>query len=185
MDIVNIVASGNLGIELDINVLYSNLDAEKVQYDPEKFPGLQLRFSQEGPVIIIFSSGSYNIMGAKTHDQVQELYNCLNQTLHDLGISYDSEKGRPEVRNLICKGELGSQVDLDALVIALGLEKVEYEPEQSPFVYYWPDDADCLITVPSNGQCIVTGVTTLEKAEDVFEHFKDRVNKLFPDDEYQ
>jgi transcription initiation factor TFIID TATA-box-binding protein len=99
--------------------------------------------------------------------------------LGDLGISYDSEEGQPEVQNLICKDRLDREIDLYALVIALGLENVEYEPEQSPFVYYWPADADCLITIPTNGQCIITGVRTLAEAEAAFNNLKDRIEQLF------
>lgn len=179
MEIVNIVASGNLGVELDLNTLYDDLSVENLQYVPEQFPGLQIRFTQEGPLIILFSSGAYTIVGVKTNEQVQILYDRLNETLEEIGISYDSKEGQPEVQNLIGKDELGREIDLDALVIALGLENVEYEPEQSPFVYYWPEDADCLITIPTNGQCIITGVRTLANAEDAFNNFKDRIERLF------
>lgn len=185
MEIVNIVASGNLGVELDLNTLYNDLNIENIQYEPEQFPGLQIRFAQEGPVIILFSSGAYTIVGVKTNEQVQHLYDRLNETLGELGISYDSEEGRPEVQNLICKDELGREIDLDTLVIALGLENIEYEPEQSPFVYYWPENADCLITIPTNGQCIITGVRTLGEAEAAFNNFKDRIERLFSDRDSQ
>lgn len=182
MNIVNIVASGKLGVELDLNALYEELDVEEVQYDPEQFPGLQVRFAEEGPVIILFSSGSYTVVGAKTHYQVQNLYDRLSKILQELNISHNSNKNRPEIKNLICKANLDRKIDLDTLVLALGLENVEYEPEQSPFVYYWPEDADCLITIPTNGQCIITGITTLEKAEEVFRSFVVRIDQLFAED---
>ncbi|SIS18344.1 TATA-box-binding protein [Natronorubrum thiooxidans] len=179
MEIVNIVASGDLGVELDLTPLYTDITAENVQYDPEQFPGLQVRFSQEGPVIMLFSSGSYTIVGADTQDQVQSLYDRLNESLNKLGIEYEFEEGKPEIQNLICKGDLGREIDLDALVIALGLENVEYEPEQSPFVYYWPDGFDCLITIPTNGQCIVTGVKSIKEANRAFTSFREEVERLF------
>ena len=178
-NIVNIVASGKLGVELDLNALYEDLDVEEVQYEPEQFPGLQIRFVEDGPIIILFSSGSYTVVGAKTHDQVQNLYNRLNEVLQELGLDYDPNESSPEIKNLICKGNLGREIDLDALVLALGLENVEYEPEQSPFVYYWPEDTDCLITIPTNGQCIITGITTLGEAEEVFRAFVVRIEQLF------
>lgn len=185
MEIVNIVASGNLGLELDLNSLYDDLDVENIQYEPEQFPGLQIRFTDDGPVIILFSSGSYTIVGVKSNEQLQTLYNCLQVTLGELGINYGSKEGQPEIQNLICKDELGREIDLDTLVIALGFENVEYEPEQSPFVYYWPEDADCLITIPTNGQCIITGVKTLAEAEAAFNNFKDRIERLFADRDSQ
>lgn len=183
MDIVNIVASGNLGMGLDLHALYEDLDVENVQYEPELFPGLQIRFAQEGPVIILFSSGSYTVVGVKIEEQVKNLYRRLNKALRKLEIDYNLKKGEPEIQNIICKGELGREIDLNALVVALGLENVEYEPEQSPFVYYWPGKADCLITIPTNGQCIVTGVKTLEEAEETFDNFQEQVDRLFANGE--
>lgn len=179
MNIVNIVASGDLGVELDLHAIYEDLNIGNVQYEPEQFPGLQLRFTQEGPVVILFSSGSYTIVGVKTEEQVSKLYKRLNNVLQELEINYDVERGWPEIQNLICKGELSREIDLDSLVVALGLENIEYEPEQSPFVYYWPEEADCLITIPTNGQCIVTGVRTLEEAEEAFSNFQNLVDRLF------
>jgi len=179
MNIVNIVASGDIGEELDLHAIYNDLNIEDVQYEPEQFPGVQLRFSQEGPVVILFSSGSYTIVGVKTEEQVSELYKRLNNVLQELEVKYDFERGRPEIQNLICKGELSREIDLDNLVVALGLENIEYEPEQSPVVYYWPEEADCLITIPTNGQCIVTGVSTLEEAEEAFTNFQNQIERLF------
>jgi len=183
MNIVNIVASGELGAELDLNALYDDLEVDNIKYEPEQFPGLQIRFSNEGPVVILFSSGSFTIVGAKTHNKVQTLYDRLGEVLQSLGIRYDTEGSQPEIKNLICKGDLGREINLDALVIALGMENLEYEPEQSPFVYYWPEEADCLITIPSNGQCIITGVTTLQEAEEAFRLFKKRIERLFSKEE--
>jgi transcription initiation factor TFIID TATA-box-binding protein len=100
-----------------------------------------------------------------------------------LRIRYDTEGSLPEIKNLICKGDLGREINLDALVIALGMQNAEYEPEQSPFVYYWPEKADCLITIPSNGQCIITGVGTLQEAEEAFELSKKRIEQLFSKEE--
>jgi TATA-box binding protein (TBP) (component of TFIID and TFIIIB) len=45
--------------------------------------------------------------------------------------------------------------------------------------YYWPDEPSCLLTIPTNGEVIVTGVETLETAEEAVTHLKGRIAKLF------
>ncbi|WP_394348208.1 hypothetical protein [Halorubrum sp. GN11_10-6_MGM] len=35
------------------------------------------------------------------------------------------------------------------------------------------------MTIPTNGQCIVTGVSTLEEAEEAFTNFQNQIERLF------
>jgi len=179
VNIVNVVASGHIGRELDLHALQCDLEVHEKVYEPERFPGLQLRFGEEGAVLILYSTGAYSIMGAKSEEELSQIYNALTAAMGDIGLDITSAGQRPEVRNLICKANLGREVDLSALTIGLGLEEVEYEPEQSPFLYYWPEDPDCLITTPTNGEVIITGVETREKAEQAFGQFQNQISALF------
>lgn len=178
VEIVNIVASGHFGREFDLVSLATDLDAVEVQYEPETFPGMQLRFESGGPVVMIYSTGSYTVMGLKSEQQLADVHERVSTALAELGIDIDSQKSQPEIQNLICKGCLGCEVDLEALVVGLGLENTEYEPEQSPFVYYWPRDFGCLITIPTNGEVIVTGVEQVQEAEEALDHLHAKVESI-------
>lgn len=178
LKIVNIVASGKLNREFDLEPLSTEIDAFEVQYDPVTFPGLLIRFEEEGPVVIIFSSGSYTMMGLKSHTGLEDLFSRFIDSLSKLEIDVCSENSRPVVQNLICKGQLEREVALDSLTIELGMENIEYEPEQSPFLYYWPDSYDCLITIPTNGEVIITGIQDVEDAEEAFYHLKGLIESL-------
>lgn len=177
--VVNIVASGHLDREFDLLSLATDLEAPEVTYDPETFPGLQIRFEESGPVLIVYSTGAYTIMGAKTESQLNSLYREFRSSLMELGVEIDRNGSEPEVRNLICKGDLERAIDLNALTLELSLERIEYEPEQSPFVYYWPEELNCLMTIPSNGEIIVTGITRQEQAEAALDHLQKMVESLF------
>jgi transcription initiation factor TFIID TATA-box-binding protein len=179
--IVNIVASGKLNREFDLEPLSAEIDAFEVQYEPETFPGLLIRFEEEGSVVIIFSSGSYTMMGMNSHIELDNLFNRFMNSLSKLGIEVSAKDSPPTVQNLICKGQLEREVDLESLTIELGLENIEYEPEQSPFLYYWPDSYDCVISIPTNGEVIITGVQDVEDAEEAFNHLKGLVESLFDD----
>lgn len=179
VEIVNIVASGHVGRELDLGALQTDPDAYEKVYQPEHFPGLQLRFEEGSTVLILYSTGSYSIMGAKSEQEIGDIYIALSEAVGNLGFDITDTGKRPEVRNLICKADLKREVDLSSLSIGLGLENVEYEPEQSPFLFYWPEELDCLITIPTNGAVSITGVETVEDAEQAFAHVQDRIEALF------
>lgn len=178
VEIVNVVASGHIGREFDLAALQTDLDTYEKIYEPERSPGLQLRFEDEGAVVILYSTGSYNIMGAKSEEDLERIYSALARTVGEIDIDITAAGKRPEIQNLICKADLGRELDLSALTIGLGLENVEYEPEQSPFLYYWPEDIDCLITIPTNGEVIITGVEMEEQAEQAFAHLQTRIDDL-------
>lgn len=180
--IVNIVASGHFGCEFDLGPLAADIGASQVQYEPETFPGLQIRFESDGPVMILYSTGTYTIMGAKSESELTNLYKRASVALAELNIEIDLKESHPEIRNLICKGNLGREVNLEALAIGLGMENIEYEPEQSPFVYYWPEDLDCLLTIPSNGEIIITGVERIEEANKALNHVQTRMKSILHQD---
>lgn len=182
VEVVNIVASGHFGREFDLAPLSTDLNIPVTQYEPATFPGLQIRFQEEGPVIIIYSTGTYSIMGAKTESQLNRLHERICAALTELDVEIDTEESRPEIRNLICKGDLDREVNLDAFVIELGMEDIEYEPEQSPFVYYWPEELDCLMTIPSNGIVIITGIKTVEEAEQAMDYLRTKITTLIQDE---
>jgi transcription initiation factor TFIID TATA-box-binding protein len=176
--IVNIVASGDLGREYDLVELSKDLDIPHIQYEPENFPGLQVRFEKGGPVLSLFSSGKYTITGVETQSELESVYTNVLNTIQKLD-SDDVSRESPVIRNLVCKGDLGREIDLPSISLALGMEDTEYEPEQSSFVYYWPEKVDCLITIPSNGQVIITGIVQKKDAERAFSHLQTRIESLF------
>jgi transcription initiation factor TFIID TATA-box-binding protein len=178
VEVVNIVASGHFGQEIALRPIYTDLNSFDKKYEPEQFPGLQIRFDDDNTVLTIYTTGSYTIMGAETRAEINEIYDAFIGRISDLGVDLSDTSEPPKVRNLICKANIEQNLNLSMLTIGLGMESVEYEPEQSPFIYYRPQEFDCLITIPANGEVIVTGVKTLDQAEKVFNHLVNRIEEL-------
>lgn len=178
MDTVNVVASGHLGREFDLAIL--KLDLSQLQspidleHNPEDFHGLVIRFNSEPFVIILYSSGSYVIMGANSKQKVVEAHKILMNLLLELDIEFESNS--PSISNIIYKEDISLDIDLNILLNKLGFETAEYEPETSPFLYYWPEEFDCLITIPSSGELVITGTTDVESAKDAVSHLLDVLN---------
>ena len=55
--------------------------------------------------------------------------------LATLGLSVDDDPAIT-VQNIVVSGDLGETLNLNAIAIGLGLESIEYEPEQFPGLVY-------------------------------------------------
>lgn len=179
VEIVNIVAAGDLERELALDQVVQDLEVRDKEYTPEVKPGLHLRFEDDGPLVTLYRSGSYVIMGAKTHEAVSEAFSQLQDSLLQIEIDINSEVFAPTVRYMVCKGNLEREVNLSTLAVGLNLENIEYEPEQSPFLYYWPEECECVLSIPANGQVVVTGARTKEEAENAFHLLQEKIDALF------
>jgi len=86
IDIVNIVASGNLGGSIDLEEAVRVMD--NVMYEPEQFPGLIHRMDDPKVVLLLFSSGKIVCTGAKNEQMIQEAMERLSKMLKEKGLIY-------------------------------------------------------------------------------------------------
>lgn len=78
IQIQNIVASANLGVE--VNLEKAAFLLPNTMYEPEQFPGLIHRMDDPKVVLLIFSSGKMVITGAKSEDDVHRaVFNIYNK----------------------------------------------------------------------------------------------------------
>ncbi len=68
VQVQNIVASANLGVE--VNLEKAAFLLENCMYEPEQFPGLIYRMDDPKVVLLIFSSGKMVITGAKKEEEI-------------------------------------------------------------------------------------------------------------------
>lgn len=177
--IVNIVASGELDTgELDVSAIADDFDLT----DYKVLPGrAYLKPNEIQPTIILFKSATFTVAGAKSDSEVREAVSWLTEQLLGIGIAVDAESVSEsvEVRYMVVSGDLGSQVDLSKVVVALGLENSEYEPEQFPAVIYAPSEEECTVLIFSSGKLNVTGVESKDEADDVIEDIQSRLSTEF------
>lgn len=173
--VVNILATGNLGREINIEQL--SLDLDYTDYEPEHFSGLVIR-PPSGGVIILFSSGKYSITGCKNDKEIRETKDFLICRLSELDVPI--EKGEAVIQNVVCTGDVGKDLELSHLAISLGMGNIEYEPEQHPFLVYRPPSKDCVMTIAATGKTVITGLKSKHRGE---EAFSDLTNKISVSDE--
>jgi transcription initiation factor TFIID TATA-box-binding protein len=115
--------------------------------------------------------------GAKSIDDVHEALGIIFGKLRDLQIPVEED---PEitVQNIVSSADLGHTLNLNALAIGLGLEDVEYEPEQFPGLVYRMDDPDVVILLFGSGKIVITGGKRTVDAAEAVEVIVDRIGDL-------
>lgn len=79
INVQNIVASGSVGMDLNLNVLAMKL--ENTEYEPEQFPGLVYKLPQAKATFLLFSNGKIVCTGTKSESQVNDAVDKLIENL--------------------------------------------------------------------------------------------------------
>jgi|TARA_Y100000310_G_scaffold246416_1_gene251720 transcription initiation factor TFIID TATA-box-binding protein len=81
--IQNIVASGSIGMDLNLNTLTMKLD--NTEYEPEQFPGLVYKLPKAKATFLLFSNGKVVCTGTKSEEEVHEALDKLIENLKKVG----------------------------------------------------------------------------------------------------
>jgi transcription initiation factor TFIID TATA-box-binding protein len=77
--IQNIVASGSVGMDLNLNILAMKL--ENTEYEPEQFPGLVYKLPELKATFLLFSNGKVVCTGTKSEEEVNRALDKLIENL--------------------------------------------------------------------------------------------------------
>ena len=173
--IENVVASTGIGQELDLQSVA--MDLEGADYDPEQFPGLVYRTEEPKSAALIFRSGKIVCTGAKSTDDVYESLGIVFEKLRELSIPIEED---PEitVQNIVTSADLGQSLNLNAIAIGLGLESIEYEPEQFPGLVYRLEEPDVVALLFGSGKLVVTGGKEPSDAAEAVDVISERLAEL-------
>ncbi|AAC82898.1 TbpD (plasmid) [Halobacterium salinarum NRC-1] len=175
IQIENVVASTDLSQELALEQLATDLPG--AEYNPGDFPGVIYRLDDPKSATLIFDSGKAVCTGAQSVDDVHDAISIVVEDLRDLGI--DIPPSPPvHVQNIVCSGSLDQDLNLNAIAIGLGLEDVEYEPEQFPGLVYRLNDPDVVVLLFGSGKLVITGGSNPDDAHHALEIIHERLTDL-------
>ncbi len=160
--IENVVASTSIGEELDLTAIALAIDG--TVYEPEQFPGLVYRLKDPKTATLLFRSGKVVCTGAKNLKDVKRAIKKVATEVEKTGMIVNKEPDI-KVQNIVATSDLGIEINLSAIAITLGLEKVEYEPEQFPGMVYRLDDPKVVVLLFGSGKLVCTGARKPEDAE--------------------
>jgi len=178
VEIVNVVASGSLNVELDLERLASDMGEPVARYNPEKYPGMYLRFEDDTPLITVYRTGKFIITGASSEEDSYVLRERFLNLLTDMEVIVEPEDEWFSIQNYVCMAELGQNLNLNALAIGLGLENTEYEPEQFPGLIHRPEGMNGVVLLFATGKVVITGCRTVDAAEDIFADLTETISKF-------
>ena len=158
--IQNVVATSTIASRLDLVAVLKALD-EGATYKPETFPGLVYHLKDPKTASLIFSSGKLVCTGANSIPEVNRAIGMVLDRLVGAGFEVDEH---PEimVQNIVATSDLKRLLYLNEIVITLGMENVEYEPEQFPGLVYRVRDPKIVVLIFGSGKVVLTGAKTEE-----------------------
>ena len=176
--IENVVANARIADELDLKYVEAHL--EDAKFTKKKFPGLVYRTKEPKAAFLIFRSGRVVCTGAKNEEDVRRAIDKLASELRKLPDIGDKVPPHPEfkVQNIVASADLKRELNIGAIVEALGLECMEYEPEVFPGLVYRLDEPKTAILVFSSGRLVITGGRTKEECERAANIFVEKLEQL-------
>jgi transcription initiation factor TFIID TATA-box-binding protein len=173
--IENVVASTKLAEEFDLTVIESEF--EGAEYNKQKFPGLVYRVSDPKAAFLVFTSGKVVCTGAKNVADVHTVIGNMAKKLNSIGIK-TIEGPDITVQNIVASADLHTILNLNAIAIGLGLENIEYEPEQFPGLVYRIDVPKVVVLIFSSGKLVVTGGKSPEDCEKGVEVVRQQLDNM-------
>jgi transcription initiation factor TFIID TATA-box-binding protein len=155
----NIVASTTFAEKLDLDMIAQSL--EEAEYEPEQFPGLVYRLSEPKTATLLFRSGAANCTGAKTIEDVKTNIKIISEKLEKIGVSVYKDH-EIVIQNIVATSDLGGELNLSEVAVALGLENVEYEPEQFPGLVYRLDEPKVAMLLFGSGKIVCAGARAMK-----------------------
>ena len=171
----NIVASTAFADKLDLDMIARSVKG--AEYEPEQFPGLVYKLSNPKTATLLFRSGKANCTGAKNIEDVQRSVDIISEKLRQLGV--DVYKN-PEIviQNMVAVGDLGGELNLTETAVSLGLENIEYEPEQFPGLVYRIKEPKVALLLFSSGKIVCAGAKSTEDVSKAAEKLSKELNSL-------
>jgi transcription initiation factor TFIID TATA-box-binding protein len=181
LEIANIVASAELDIELDLAAIAADdsilqgTEIASIKHSQNQGNRLLVRFEGVDGLGIVSPTGVLVLTGVGSHRDLDSAQTQLTDVILSVaGVDSTDSVLTKEwgVRNLVCLSDLGHNLQLERVVVELGLERVEYEPEQFPGVVYNVPGMDATCMVFATGKVNIMGVTTEDEASEALSVLK-------------
>lgn len=172
ISIKNIAAVLDLEIELDLSYLSSKITYSS--YEPKRYPSLIFR-PPDLPTILITKTGKLLFPGGSSVESIIGAYHTTAQELEKLGIEDTQTERDIRVVNILSTFQSEEQLNLPELSIRIGLEDIEYEPEQFPALIY-RIKSDSVALLFSSGSIVITGTSSCEEVLIAAQRVRDAIS---------
>lgn len=177
MHVVSTMGSGELGREIELSEVIDALSTEfDIEANTHSDSLATIRLEDGGPAMTLYRTGTFQIRGTPSREALFEAKEDLLSALRGIGVEFDDFSFRQN--NSVYLADFETEIQLEALAFHLGLENVEYEPEQFPGVIYRPPEFGTVMLVFASGKSIISGTINREEAEKSESHLRDQILQL-------
>lgn len=174
--LVNMVGISKVGDNLDLNNIVMNL--KDTEYEPEAFPGLVFKIKEPKAAFLIFRSGKVVCTGTRSTKDAQAALDFATSKLKDVGVNV-LPNPQIEIVNMVASVDMESRnLNLNQVAMALGLENIEYEPEQFPGLVYRMRSPKVVLLIFSTGKVICAGARSKKDVELAVENLERELTDL-------
>ena len=161
LNVVNLLATSRFAEYIDLDHFSTETGLD---FDPDRFPGMTFKITEPKVCALIFRSGRIVITGAKKIADVETALDITFKSLIKHGCALWSSYNYT-IGNVVVTHDLGRELNLAHLTLALPMARTEWEPEQFPGLIYRLGGMSAVCLVFSSGKCVITGNTSLEDAQ--------------------
>jgi len=164
--VVNVVGGGDIYRELDLAQVSKNFPHLEVEYNPESFAAVIIRYASPKGTVMLYSSGKYSLAGSKSISKANEVNEKFIEQLEKM-LGEELNREEFEIRYLVATADCKKVLNLNEMALALGIDQIEYEPEQFPGLFYRPPEEDWFCILFSSGKLIFSGAQDETKLRNI------------------
>jgi transcription initiation factor TFIID TATA-box-binding protein len=181
-EVANVVGSIMFQQELNLTAFENTFrECDKISgviYEPAENHWLQTRFGEDEKYVAFYRGGRSSVAGCDSIAQFESIADEVVGVMRDL-LDFDYEP-RVEVNNIVAKADIAKEIPLESLMIHLGMENTEYEPEQFPGLIY--RKAGDVTLMFASGKILVTGHTDMGEVADSVERIASLIEPVVKSD---
>ncbi|MFB1063329.1 TATA box-binding protein [Natrinema sp. H-ect4] len=95
-----------MNAEFDLEKVAADIDSI-AEYDPDKCPGIYLRFEEDAPLITVYRTGKYIATGADSEEEAYAIRERFFKLLAGNGMIPTPDDEWFRIQNIVCTAELG------------------------------------------------------------------------------
>ncbi len=174
--IQNIVVKDIFNFEEKINLKELSTKINNTEYNPDRFPGLFIRYTHPRCVIIFFRNGKLILTGLKSFNQIDLIIKRLIFKLNDIfEFQINPSSIQPKIVNILITANFYKKINLNLAV--LKLDNSVYEPEVFPgLIYNTSIPIKSVFLLFSTGKVVFTGINQKNMIEPALKYLRNLLN---------
>ena len=146
----------------------------KIDYDPDRFRALIIRFKNPKATVLVYDSGKVVCVGGKKEQTASDAFSKTAQIIRELG--FKAKVKNVLIHNYVGSWCMGTKIKIREFVAA-NPKSATYEHEIFPGCIYTLNCSK--ITIFHTGKVFMTGVREKKEMRKIFEHIAPKLKEFF------